>query len=418
VANRSALAGNPLLRWGYHLSQALLRSAKGGPLALPSLGSMTLDEDDVQLAEEWRQRPDEWYRLDEVEQYQAAFARWNGSAHAFAFMGGRVALSAIIQALGLRPGDEVILPGYTCIVVANAFQYAGVKMVFSDIELDSYGLDAALIEAKITPQTKAILLQHLYGLVCRDYEAILAIGRRRHLLVIEDCAHSTGAEYRGKKVGNWGDVAFYSSEQSKVFNTVVGGVATTNHPEVAGKLANYFEEAAFPDPLSLEKQLQTVVLNYYQYKDRQRWWRGDWLAWRLGHKRLISTTPEEERNIRPADYGRKMAAPVAALGLNQLKKIDGYNERRRQTARRWDQWCDGRHYQKPLVIAGSTPVYLRYPVLVESEKKQNREWAVRELGVQPGVWFVSQLHPVPGVIANCPNAETAVRQCINLPCLL
>lgn len=408
----------PFLRFIYHLSNTGLRFARGGPLALPSLGSMTLDEDDVQLANNWLKEQKDWYRFDEIEQYHTTFAHWNGSAHAFSFMGGRVALSAIIEVLNLQPGDEVILPGYTCIVVPNAFRYAGIKTVYSDIELQTYGLDASLIEAKITPRTKAILLQHLYGLVCRDYEEILHIAHQHNLFVIEDCAHSTGAEFKGKKVGNWGDVAFYSSEQSKVFNTIQGGIVTTNNYELAIRLEEYSNRATFPDETWIDKQLHNVILNYYQFKHPQRWWRGDLVAWRLNDKQLISTTLEEERGIRPAHYGRKMPAPIAALGLNQLRKIDAYNERRRQTAHKWDQWCETHAYEKPFVKPGSIPVYLRYPVLVEPEKKQHRNWAVKELGVQPGVWFVSQLHPVPVVIKGCPNADTAVNQCINFPGIL
>lgn len=158
----------------------------------------------------------------------------------FLSWGGRVALSACIYALDLQPDGEVILPGYTCVVVPNAFSYAGVKTVYSDIELDTYGLDVSQIENKITNKTKAILIQHLYGLVCRDYEAIIDLATHHGLKVIEDCAHCTGAEYKGKKVGNLGDVAFYSSEQSKVFNTIQGGVAVTNNDLLAQRLRVFY----------------------------------------------------------------------------------------------------------------------------------------------------------------------------------
>src|SRR3989304_4500748 len=134
----------------------------------------------------------------------AGGARGNVSRHAFAFLGGRVALSACIHALGLAPGDEVILPGYTCVVVPNAFHYAGVRTVYADIELETYGLDAARAEEKITPNTRAILLHHMYGLVCRDYEDILALARRRGIRVIEDCAQSTGAGFGCAKGGDRG----------------------------------------------------------------------------------------------------------------------------------------------------------------------------------------------------------------------
>lgn len=390
----------------------------GRPLAMPSLGSMTLDKDDVRIARAWLKQRSRWTDLEETNSFAAEFARWNGSRYAFAFLGGRVALSACIEALGLSPGDEVIVPGYTCVVVPNAFKYAGVKVVYADIELDTYGLDAARAEEKITPRTRAILLQHLYGLVCRDYDAILDLARRRHLRVIEDCAHATGAEYRGRKVGNLGDVAFYSCEQSKVLNTVMGGLAVTNDDALGARLKSFFDRAPLPDEDSVDRQLNTLLLNYYRFKHPRRWVLAELAQRRYGAKEVISTTEEEERGIKPARYGQKMPAPVAAVGRNQLRKIDAYNALRRQTALRWDRWCEQTGLRAPLVVEGSVPVFLRYPVIVSPEKKRDLRWAEESLGVSPGVWFESNIHPVPGRIADCPNADAAVAGCINLPCLI
>jgi dTDP-4-amino-4,6-dideoxygalactose transaminase len=389
----------------------------GRALTTPPLGSATLDEDDVRIARAWLRDRSGWGGSEVVEQYESEFAAWNGSRRAFAFMGGRVALSAAIHALGLGRGDEVIVPGYTCVVVPNAFAFAGVDVVYSDIELDTYGLDAARLERAITPRTRAILVQHLYGLVSRDYAATLEIARRRGLRVIEDCAHVTGAEFHGARVGNRGDVAFYSSEQSKVFTTIQGGMATTNDEEIAARLAEYRDRAPYPDPRWIERQLHNVILNYYQFKHPRRWWRGDLAVIAHGRKRLISTTEEECRGIRPSYYGRRMPAPIAAIGRNQLQKIDAYNERRRVGARRWDAWCESSGHRKPVVIEHSVPVYLRYPVLVEPERKRNTSWARKELGVTLGVWYVTHTHPAVRVVEGCPNADQAVARCVNFPCL-
>ena len=396
----------------------LRRLARGEPRSFAALSSMTLDGDDVALAESWLARRKQWDGGDEVERYHAAFAAWNGSRHAFSFMAGRVALSAIIDALELEPGDQVIVPGYTCVVVANAFAYAGVDAVWADIELDTYGLDASRLEAHITSRTRAVLLHHLYGLVCRDYAEIVAIARRRGLLVIEDCAHSAGAEYKDRKVGNLGDAAFYSSEQSKVFNTIQGGLAVTNRDDLAARLRSAFDRAPAPDARWTEALLRAVALHHSRARHPGRWWVGDLLALRLGDARAVSTSPEEERGIRPAHYGCRMPAPLAALGRNQLGKIDAYNARRRETAARWDRWCDASGRRRPLVVEQSLPIYLRYPVLVDAEMKRERRWAEVELGVRPGVWFASHLHPAQRSVPGCPNADEAVARCVNLPTLL
>lgn len=386
-------------------------------MALPSLASMTLDSDDVRLARHLLRNREKWGDTQVVREYESAFARWNGSAFALSFLGGRVALSAAIYALGLKHGDEVIVPGYTCVVVRNAFLFAGVKVVFSDIELDTYGLDASQLQEKLTSRTKAVLLHHLYGLVCRDYDVVIDFSRRHGLRVIEDCAHATGAEYKGVKVGNRGDVGFYSSEQSKIFNTILGGIAVTNDPEVAIALKEYQERAAYPDPSFIEKQLRNVAISYYRDKHPLRWLFADFIHNLFGKHYIVSTSTEEEGGIRPAPYGRKMPAPIAAIGLNQLKKIDRYNQIRRENAKRWMVWCDNNGYVKPVIVPDSVPVFLRFPILVEEVKKNNTSWASEKLNVNVGIWFTSNLHPVHVTIDGCPKADEAVKRCINFPTL-
>lgn len=394
------------------------RLVTGRPVTTPPLSSMTVGIDDVAVARTYLQDRTGWRDPEVVADYENTFAEWNGSGSAFAFMGGRVALSACIQALDLRPGDEVIIPAYTCVVVPNAFNFAGINVVYSDIELDTYGLDAVLLEERITPKTKAIMIQHLYGLVCRDYEAILGLARRYGLRVIEDCAHAAGAEYGGIKVGNRGDVGFYSSEQSKLFSTVQGGLAVANDRRLAEGLARYQEQASYPDDSWIDRQLHTAILNYELFKHPGRWWRGDLAMLRSGDKRLISTSREEECGLKPAHYGCRMPAPVAALGLCQIRKLAGYNQRRRETARRWAAWCDQHGYKKPVEIEDSIPVYLRYPVLVEPEKKRDRSWALKDPGVAVGVWYLSHVHPADKRLEGFPAADTAVERCINFPCLM
>jgi dTDP-4-amino-4,6-dideoxygalactose transaminase len=407
-----------LARFGYHQTKNSAKLVLGYPLTTPSLGSVTLDRDDLLIAKNQLRNKKDWFNPDIVKEYERAFAKWNGSKYAFVFMGGRVALSACIYALELKPGDEVILPGYTCVVVPNAFHFAEIKTVYSDIELDTYGLDASLVEDKITPKTKAILLHHLYGIVCRDYEQIIEIAKRHNLYVIEDCSQSTGAVFKHKKVGNQGDLAIYSSEQSKVFTTIQGGMAVTNDDLLAARFKEYYDQAGYPDADLIDKQLHSVMINYYLYKDSQRWWKGELIRLLYRDKIIISTTDEEDRGIKPSYYGKKMPSAIAAIGLNQLKKTDGYNELRRQTARKWDKWCENNGYKKPLIIQDSVPVYLRYPVMVEPEKKSDTSWAYKELGVSLGVWFVSNIHPATWQVVGCPNADKAVKQCVNFPGLI
>jgi perosamine synthetase len=372
------------------------------------------DESDAAIAERWLWWP--YGRAAGITaDFMRAFALWNGSRHAFTFAAGRVALSACIHALDLQPGDEVIAPGYTCVVVANAFDFAGVRIVYGDIELETYGLDADSVAARLTPKTRALLIQHSYGLVCRDYERLLALARQHGLRVIEDCCHATGAEVDGLKVGNRGDVAYYSSERSKVFSTIMGGIAVTNDDAIARRLRAFHDQAEMPTTDWSNGLLRNVLLAYYSRNHGKRDLQAR-LAERLYGTVLIATTGEEIAGRQPIRYVRKMAPSTAAIGLNQLRRIDAFNRARRGWATRWQSWCERHGYTPPLVVARSSPVYLRYPILVEPEKKADTSWAREQLGVELGVWFTTKLHPAERSIAGCPNADTAVRRCVNLPC--
>ena len=408
--------GESLARLGSELFRGALDHYRNTP-DLPPLTGMTLDRDDAKIAEKWLRMGAEREQSSFVPIFEKAFADWNGSSHAFAFSAGRKALSACIHALGLKPGDEVIIPGYTCIVVQNAFDYARVRTIHCDIELDTFGPDFGSIASRITPNTRAILLHHLYGLVCRDYEAILAFARQHGLKVIEDCAHATGARFRGERVGTRGDVAFYSSEWSKVFCTIIGGVAVSNDPETAEKLRQYAAKCAEPDSAVVEQLLQTTVRAFLQAKGARAWWALPWARFKYGIHDTVSTSESEIEGQTPRDYLTRMPAAAAELGVNQLRKLDAYNVARRRAAKRWDQWCEEKGCRKPVIIPESEPVFLRYPVMVEPERKKNTQWAKRELKLNLGVWFKTHLHPSSKPVTGCPNAEKAIAQCVNFPCL-
>lgn len=400
----------------------LLRAARtllrGEAQVAHPLADGTLDEEDANVARAWLHRPGRWGEEATVRRFEEAFALWNGSPRAFAFMSGREALTACLRALGLGEGDEVILPGYTCVVVQNALLYEGIRPVHCDIELETFGPDVASVERRVTKRTRAILIHHLYGLVCRDYEPLLALARDRGVRTIEDCAHATGALYRGERVGTRGDVAFYSSERSKVFNTIQGGIAVARDGRIAERLRACRDVFRPPEDAWTARQLSEVQAALDARAGRTCRLRSCATLARRSAPPLPHLHPGEEDGIRPPGYGRRMNAPVAALGLVQLAKIDRYNAERRATARTWEAWCRSRGYVPPRVVWQSEPAFLRYPVLVEAGRKRDTTWARRSHGVELGVWFTSPLHPTPCRLPECPRAEEAVRRCVNFPGLL
>lgn len=169
----------------------------------------------------------------EVAGFERAFADYHNVAHGVAVNSGTSALHVALLAAGVAPGDEVITVSMTFTATAAAISYTGATPVFVDVDDASCTMDPALIEAAITPRTKAIVPVHLYGQAA-DMDPIMAIAERRGLVVIEDAAQAHGAEYKGRRVGGIGHVAAFSFYPGKNLGAYgEGGLATTNSPNLA-----------------------------------------------------------------------------------------------------------------------------------------------------------------------------------------
>ena len=168
----------------------------------------------------------------EVQAFEREFADWVGARHAVALMNGTVALDAALKALGVGPGDEVVVTPRTFIASASCVVNAGATPVFADVERDSGNISAATILPVLTPATRAIIVVHLGGYPA-DMDAIMRLARQRGLKVIEDCALAHGARYKGRSVGSIGDIGAWSFCQDKIMTTGgEGGMVTTNDADL------------------------------------------------------------------------------------------------------------------------------------------------------------------------------------------
>ncbi|HEX5576551.1 MAG TPA: DegT/DnrJ/EryC1/StrS aminotransferase family protein, partial [Gemmatimonadales bacterium] len=170
-----------------------------------------------------------------VSRFEAAFADFCGVKHAVACCNGTAALHVALSALGVGPGDEVIVPTLTFVATANAVIQCGARPVFVDSEPETWNIDPALIEAKITPRTKGIIVVHLYGHPA-EMESIVSTARRHGLFVVEDAAEAHGAEHNGRRVGSLGDVGIFSFFGNKIITTGEGGMVTTSDDTLAARV--------------------------------------------------------------------------------------------------------------------------------------------------------------------------------------
>lgn len=170
-----------------------------------------------------------------VELFEAEFAKFCGVRHAVSCCNGTAALHLALAALGVGPGDEVIVPTLTFVATANAVTYCGARPVFVDSEPETWNLDPAQVAAKITPRTKGIVAVHLYGNPV-DVDALRALASRHGLFLLEDAAEAHGALHRGRRAGSLGDVAAFSFYGNKIIATGEGGMVTTDDDALAARV--------------------------------------------------------------------------------------------------------------------------------------------------------------------------------------
>lgn len=170
-----------------------------------------------------------------LDLFESSFAEFCRTKFAISTNNGTTALHLAVQAMGVEPGDEVLVPAVTYVATANAVKYCGATPVFVDVLEGSLNLDPEQMEAKISTRTKGVIAVHLYGDPA-PMDKIIEVARRHNLWVIEDAAEAHGAEYRGRRVGGLADCATFSFFGNKIITTGEGGMITTNNPDLAKKI--------------------------------------------------------------------------------------------------------------------------------------------------------------------------------------
>lgn len=252
-------------------------------------------------------RSGKWGRLHgpEVAEFEKRFAAMHGCKHGVAMVNGTVTLRLALMAARLRANDEVIIPPYTFFSTASAVVEANMVPVFADIDLNTFNLDPKAVEAAITPRTRAIIPVHFAGQPA-DMAAIMAIARKRKLLVIEDAAHAHGASYKNRPAGSLGHIASFSFQSSKNLTSGEGGVITTNDDRLAEACRSIHNCGRIPTGVWYEHH---IISGNYRLGEFQ----GAMLNAQLD--RLESQTERRDRN------GQYLAARLSKLpGIHPQKR--------------------------------------------------------------------------------------------------
>ncbi len=333
---------------------------------------------------------------------------------------GRSALYSLLYAYGIGAGDEVIVQAFTCVAVPNSVLWAGAMPVYADID-STLNIDPTDVEKKITPKTKAIIIQHTLG-VPAQIEKILAIAKKYNLRVIEDCAHALGSVYKGKRLGSFGSAAFFSFGRDKSLSSVWGGAAILHKPTALQKkkLYEFHDHAPMPGMGWIAQQVLhpisfAIILPLYRIGI------GKAVLVGLQKLKLLSypVYPEEKRGVRPADFPAKYPNALAMLLVRQLAKLDAFTSTRMHAARRYKKELPASLFRTlPDIVLGAA--YLRYPVFVHDPRAVITHAKAR--GILLGNWYHNIIDPT-GVDydaifyrkGSCPRAESAAMYSLNLP---
>lgn len=342
------------------------------------------------------------------------------AARIFFLWKGRVALYAILKALGVRAGDEVVLPGFTCVAVPNAVLYLGARPVYADIDPRTYNVTADTIGACISARTRVVIAQNTFGLSA-DLDPIMQLAADRDLRVVEDCAHGLGGSYHGRANGTVAHAAFFSSQWSKPISTGLGGVALTCDDEVAERIAQVI--AAFSTPgfakqamlgaQLLARPLATRPLLYYPLLGAYRF-----LTQRMGLS-VGSSVPQELANgSMPDGYCQQMGRLQRGIWNRRINSVATLVAQRQEVARHYDALVAETGIVPPARPVFAEHAMLRYAVRV-ADKRLLLETA-RGHRLPVGDWFCSPLHPIERSWhrwgyqrGQCPVAERTCAELVN-----
>lgn len=349
-------------------------------------GQQWINEDDIQAVVDILKSP---YLTTgpNIAKFEKSVADYVGAKYAVAFANGTAALHGACFAAGITEGDEVITTPITFAASANCVRYMGGTVVFADIDSKTYNIDSTEIERKITKKTKAIIPVDFTGQPA-EMDIIMEIANKYNLIVIEDGAHSLGADYKGHKVGTQAHMTMFSFHPVKPVTTAEGGVITTNSEEYYEKLKLFRSHGISTTPYSLEQ--------------------GEWYYEMIG-----------------LGYNYRMTDLQAALGISQMKKIDSFIERRREIAALYEELLKDipgviTPFQFTNTDAGwhLYSIQLDNEVLTKSRKKIFEEMRAQNIGVHvhyiPVYWhpYYKDLGYEKGI---CPKAEKWYERALTLP---
>ncbi len=347
-------------------------------------GRQTVDDEDIAAVVETLKS--DWLTTGpKVDEFEVAVADYVGAAHAVAVNSGTAALHAMMAALEIGPGDEVIVPALTFAATANCVVYQGATPVFADVDPATLLLCPDSVASLVNERTRAVIAVDYAGQPC-DYERLHAVADQHNLTLLSDGCHALGAEYKGRRVGSLSTMTAFSFHPVKPITTGEGGMVTTDDSDLALRMRRFRNHGIVTDA-------------------RQREQSGTWFY-----------------EMQSLGFNYRISDLQCALGIQQLKKLNGWIDRRRQIAAMYDDaFAADPQVETLRKTAESQHAYHLCVVKLPGDRRNAVFQTLRESGVGVNVHYIPvHLHPFyqqnfQTRVGMCPNAEAAYEQILSLP---
>ncbi|MDP6561542.1 MAG: aminotransferase class I/II-fold pyridoxal phosphate-dependent enzyme [Candidatus Peribacteraceae bacterium] len=366
-----------------------------------------------QLLQCWK-----WKNGPERERLRESLEKWFGARCAL-FASGREGLLALLRSLPIEKGSGILVQGFTCVALPNAIHAAGFTPTFFEVDPETLNFDLDALDGKITPRTKAIIVQHTFGIVA-DMQKLRAIADRHGLLLIEDCAHVLPDATGPKIIGKHGDFLMLSFGRDKAASGVSGGAILTKDEEVA-KLLRDEEVSAKELPLLTIKRLLCYPLIYFIAKPFYGIGIGKAFLFLASKCHLLSPVlTKKEKSGFQSPIVHRMPSSLCALVRWEFKHFESINNHRRKITKKYLEVARKHHWKIPSDITSDLPLQ-KFPILTQDADSIRSKLKKRNIYLDDG-WTGASICPrtvnqeaTGYILGFCPKAERLSKQILVLP---